>query len=387
MTIRPSGTATRSRAPASSSASSTPRPGSASAARAASTKFPGGRGCPGTRGGRCWRRCRRGCRWLRRGAEDGRVGFPGEGRGTQGWSVAGDLAQHVERHDGDEDREDPFQRGGVHPVREANAEGCGQERHRDHDEERGDVDRAQRPGRRHRDVEEEEAHHRGHRDDDPEARRRRHGAVDRDVVEAHRRHPEGASADPHQHREEPDPRPDPGALAPCGHRVAEPPVRAADGHVEPGAQGEHAEDELERRRPEVGHRDHPRHRARADEGPPGPQHRPFHRALAVMREDRARRGHDDRGERRGEADLHQLRAAVAEVIEGVEERRHQHDPAADAEEPRDNPREGPDREEKRHHRKNRGEIGHGLGPFANRMTALRGLEAMAAGRPFSTGAS
>ena len=93
-------------------------------------------------------------------------------------------------------------------------------------------------------------------------------------------------------------------------------------------------------------------------GPPAAQDRPVDRALLGVGAHRALRGEDDGGERGGEADLHDLRPVVAEGEEGVEEGRHQHDAAADPEEPGDHPGDGADDDEERDERQELREVGH-----------------------------
>jgi len=61
-----------------------------------------------------------------------------------------------------------------------------------------------------------------------------------------------------------------------------------------------------------------------------------------MRRDRPQRGDDDGRQRGGDADLHQLRAAIAKMAEGVEEGGDKDDAAADAQKAADHAGKGAD---------------------------------------------
>ena len=145
---------------------------------------------------------------------------------------------------------------------------------------------------------------------------------------------------------------------------------AAEGEIEPDERAEHAEDHHQRRGLHAAGHQHADHGADGDARAPAAQDAAVDGALLRMRAHRALRGEDDGGERGGEADLHDLRPVVAEREEGVEEGRHQHDAAADAEQPGDHAGDGADQDQERHQRQELGEIGQGHGRGLRRRDPL-----------------
>ncbi|MPL79187.1 hypothetical protein SDC9_25062 [bioreactor metagenome] len=270
------------------------------------------------------------------------------------------LAQHVQRDEHQEAREDALELLRVEPVRECRAPGRGDHRHRDHHEEGRHVDRADRVGWRIGHLCQQEGHRRGRGDGHAKARRRRHRAVNGHPVQRQHRRADRAAADAKEHRGEAHQRPEPGAEDPARQVIRDPPACLAEGHVAGDAEHQHAEDQLQRLRAQLRNDQDAGDRADGDRRRPLLQDRPVDGAAAVVRQHRADRGDDDRGKRGRDADLHQVVRAVAEPGEEVVEGRHQNDAAADAEKPGEDASEGADRHQDQQQRQKRVEMGHAV---------------------------
>ena len=233
----------------------------------------------------------------------------------------------------------PLEQPRVRPMRQRGAQGRGQQRHRDHDAEHRQVDRTDGARRRRARRHEQEAQHRGQRDHRPEPRRRCHCAVDRPPVQGQHRHPQRAAADPQQHADQPDGPGHPGPARARGRGLGQPPLGPAEQHVAGDHEHQHRKDQLQLAGAQPRHQPDAGHGAQHDPRRPEPQDLPLHRALAVMRQHRADRGDEDRRQRGRQADLHHVRPAIARRGQDRDEGRHQHDAAADPQQPGQDPGE------------------------------------------------
>ena len=71
---------------------------------------------------------------------------------------------------------------------------------------------------------------------------------------------------------------------------------------------------------------------------------------------RANGGHDDCGQRGRQTDLHELRAIITQGLKGIEKRRHQHNPAAHAQQSCQKSSQAADNDQTRQHGQNGGHI-------------------------------
>ena len=230
----------------------------------------------------------------------------------------------------------------------------GQHRHQDRP---GHVDIPQRQRRPPARVpaEHDEPKRRRHPDGQTKARSRRHRLMDRPPAQGHHHPAETAAADPHHGRQPADHRPG-HAPPPAGRQVApqrdplrqQPHLRRHDQQADaiddrqPLHRGEPRD-----RRPDQRPRRHPRR--------PGLQHRLIHRPMRPMRPQRPPRGRDDGQQRRPDRRMQIALAPDAEHLEGIEDRRHNHRPAPDPEQPGDETSDQPGRGQGREQQEEVGE--------------------------------